>query len=328
MKHVSSIFKKKGIIALERIAIISDIHGNLPALEAVLKDIKSRSITRIFCLGDLVGKGPNSAEVVELIKMTCEAVVQGNWDLGITLPQVLPAGLWQQQALGDERLAYLKQLPFSIDVTLSGKHIRLFHASAQSVFHRLKREATKKERLAMFENTEMTGFLADGIEPDIVGYGDIHIPYMLTLSNPSEKSASVGELLEISNSEKSASDEGLEALLLYEDSVLSTSDGERSGLSHNDDSVLSASNGERSGLLLFNVGSVGVPYDGIPQACYCIIEGVSDPTVEAGLGLQFVRVPYDIKRAVQMAYEVQMPDSRRYELEITTGLVHLGNLSK
>lgn len=258
---------------MEKIAIISDIHGNLPALEAVLHDIERRGITRIFCLGDLVGKGPSSADVVDLIKQTCEAVVQGNWDIGITLPQELPAGLWQQQALGDERLAYLKQLPFSINVTLSGKHIRLFHASAQSVFHRLKREASKKERLAMFENTEMTGFQADGNEPDIVGYGDIHIPYMLTLNNPSEKGASVGG---------------------------------------------------RSGLLLFNVGSVGVPYDGITQACYCVVEGEADSVIQAGFALQFVRVPYDIKRAVQMAYDVQMPDSRRYELEITTGLVHLG----
>ncbi|MDR6548882.1 metallophosphoesterase family protein [Paenibacillus qinlingensis] len=305
---------RKGTNDMERIAVISDIHGNLPALEAVLSDIERRGITRIFCLGDLVGKGPSSAEVVDLIQQTCEAVVQGNWDLGITLPQELPAGLWQQLSLGDERLAYLKRLPYAIHVNLSGKHIRLFHASAQSVFHRLKREASKNERLAMFENTAMTGSLDGGITPDIVGYGDIHIPYMLTLSNPSEKRESDA----VSVEERSC-------LLGGEDSVVNTNAGEQSHLLSEGDSVVSASAnaGEPSGLLLFNVGSVGVPYDGIPQACYCIIEGDNDPTVQAGFALQFVRVPYDIQRAVQMAYEVQMPDSRRYELEITTGLVHL-----
>ena len=44
---------------LDRIAIISDIHGNLPALEAVLADIAARGINRIYGLGDLAGKGPD-----------------------------------------------------------------------------------------------------------------------------------------------------------------------------------------------------------------------------------------------------------------------------
>lgn len=50
------------------IAIISDIHGNLPALDAVFKDISDRGIKTIYCLGDLTGKGPSSAEVVDKIR--------------------------------------------------------------------------------------------------------------------------------------------------------------------------------------------------------------------------------------------------------------------
>ncbi|MEC0230229.1 metallophosphoesterase family protein [Paenibacillus alba] len=255
----------------EKIAMISDIHGNLPALEAVLADIERRGIKRIICLGDLVGKGPDSAAVVDRIQAVCETVVQGNWDLGITLPQDQPSGLWHQKQLGEARLAYLKQLPFSVDLSISGKSFRLFHASAQSVYHRVKRKASKKERLAMFQDTEMTGEAPDGKQPEIVGYGDIHIPYLLTLKNPSEKS-----------SQSLAS----------------------------------------SGLMLFNVGSVGTPYDGIPQAGYCILEGDKDATEQAGFSIQFVRVPYDITLAVKLAYEAQMPESHRYELEITTGSVH------
>ncbi|NEW08763.1 metallophosphoesterase family protein [Paenibacillus sp. SYP-B3998] len=256
---------------MDSVAIISDIHGNIPALDAVLQDIKRREITRIICLGDLVGKGPGSAEAVDRIKAVCENVVQGNWDLGITSPQDLPAGQWHQEQLGAERLAYLEQLPFSVDVRLSGKLIRLFHASAQSVFHRLKRKASKEERLAVFENTAMTGTPLDGRQPDIIGYGDIHIPYLLTIKSPRQNESTIPAC---------------------------------------------------QGLTLFNVGSVGTPYDGNPQACYCIVEGETDSSVPAGLSIQFVRVPYDIELAVRLAYEVEMPDRRRYELEITSGLVH------
>ena len=65
---------------MERIAVISDIHGNMPAVEAVLEDIKSKSIKRIICLGDLAGKGPSSAEAVDKIKEHCDVVIKGNWD--------------------------------------------------------------------------------------------------------------------------------------------------------------------------------------------------------------------------------------------------------
>ncbi|EQB85860.1 putative phosphodiesterase [Clostridium punense] len=53
---------------MERIALISDIHANIPALEAVLLDIKNRVISRIMCLGDLAGKGASPQIAVDMIK--------------------------------------------------------------------------------------------------------------------------------------------------------------------------------------------------------------------------------------------------------------------
>ena len=62
-------------------AIISDIHSNLEALEAVLADIRDQGITEVFCLGDLVGYGPNPREVIDLV-MKCKVCLLGNHDQG------------------------------------------------------------------------------------------------------------------------------------------------------------------------------------------------------------------------------------------------------
>lgn len=160
----------------DRIAIISDVHGNLTALEAVLAHIRAAGITRIFNLGDLVGKGPRSAEVVDLCRETCEITLLGNWDLDVAVPPdaAWAPSAWYREQLGAERLAYLAALPGSIDFVLSGRQVRLFHASQSGVHHRVYETAPPEQRRAMFENTEFTGF---GPVPDIVGYGDIHYAY-------------------------------------------------------------------------------------------------------------------------------------------------------
>jgi predicted phosphodiesterase len=60
-------------------ALISDIHGNLEALEAVLEDIRSKDVTEIFCLGDVVGYGPNPCECIDRI-MDLDMCLLGNHD--------------------------------------------------------------------------------------------------------------------------------------------------------------------------------------------------------------------------------------------------------
>ncbi len=89
----------KGVIYMDKIAVISDIHGNIQALESVLNDIKLRGIERIICLGDLVGKGPHSSEAIEIIRKECEVVVMGNWDDFITKPTEFEALKWHQKTI-------------------------------------------------------------------------------------------------------------------------------------------------------------------------------------------------------------------------------------
>lgn len=165
---------------MDQIAIISDVHSNLPALEAVLADIAGRGIEQIYCLGDLVGKGPDSACVVDLCRERCAAVVKGNWDDKLAESGGGRTRRWHQTQLGAERLDYLRTLPNTIDFLLSGKRVRLFHASAQDIYYRVGFWHDQNELRGMFANTPFTGFASP--PPDIVGYGDIHHPYLLPVA--------------------------------------------------------------------------------------------------------------------------------------------------
>ena len=64
-----------------RAAVFSDIHANLPALEAVLDDIEDAGMDELWCLGDVVGYGASPDECVELVRDACEACLVGNHDL-------------------------------------------------------------------------------------------------------------------------------------------------------------------------------------------------------------------------------------------------------
>jgi protein phosphatase len=160
---------------MDQIAIISDIHGNMPALEATLADIRARGINRIFCLGDLVGKGPHSELAVDRCRDACELIVRGNWDEFIGAATDSATLQWHQRRLGPERLGYLAALPPTIEFLLSGRQVRLFHASQQGIHHRVHMRAADDAHEAMFSNTDFTGY---AVTPDVVGYGDIHVAYL------------------------------------------------------------------------------------------------------------------------------------------------------
>jgi predicted phosphodiesterase len=181
--------------AVEQIAVISDVHGNVTALEAVLADIAARGVTRIVNLGDLIGKGPRGAEAIRLCRQACEATVRGNWDAFISAGQDLTseAARWFRRELSGGDLAWLAGLPGTHELLLSGRRVRLFHASQAGEFVRVRSSHSDDEFAAMFTNTAFTGeFRAGGgpagLAPDVVGYGDIHRAYLkegrgLTLFN-------------------------------------------------------------------------------------------------------------------------------------------------
>lgn len=168
---------------MTRCAVLSDIHGNATALQAVLADIEGRGIEILFCLGDLVGKGPQSGKVVDLCRDRCDIVVKGNWDDFLSeenQPEVGAHGQWVREQLGRTRLEYLRQLPECHEFLLGGRAIRLFHSSSTGIHHRVPMNSPMEDHLRMFENTPFTG---SRIQPDVVGYGDIHTAYLKHLGS-------------------------------------------------------------------------------------------------------------------------------------------------
>jgi predicted phosphodiesterase len=101
-----------------RIALLSDVHGNRPAFEAVLDDVDSEGAEEIWCLGDLVGYGAQPDECVALARERCNLSLAGNHDLVVTgeIPitdfssSAATAARWTQETIAEETMAYLKGL--------------------------------------------------------------------------------------------------------------------------------------------------------------------------------------------------------------------------
>lgn len=106
----------------ESIAILSDIHANLPALEAVLTDIESQGIRELLCLGDVVGYGAQPAECIELLRSkSLLSILRGNHDAyaasEVDPPDVSQETLegvrWTRARLSPEHRAWLGALPLT-----------------------------------------------------------------------------------------------------------------------------------------------------------------------------------------------------------------------
>ena len=107
-----------------RIALVSDLHGNMTAVEALEKDLSTHAADEIWCLGDLVGKGPSSDKTFDWAMRNCSVVLGGNWDFGVGKKQFSPDQYYWDQ-LGTSRMERLCRLPLEYELVLSGRRIRL-----------------------------------------------------------------------------------------------------------------------------------------------------------------------------------------------------------
>ena len=160
-----------------KLLIVSDIHANLEALQAVLAE----SFDELWVLGDLVNYGPNPSEVVDLIRRHASLVLQGNHDYALGAgadPRCSEAFREMARAmqnyteplLNADRRAFLRGLPPTAARTIDGRRFLLCHA-------------TPTEPLFKYCPAEPAQWAPEirGLQADIVLTGHTHLPFMMSL---------------------------------------------------------------------------------------------------------------------------------------------------
>jgi putative phosphoesterase len=171
-----------------RIALFSDVHANLPALEAVLDHIHEQSFDSVYCLGDLVGYAPFPNEVVERIQRERIPTIMGNYDDGVGFERD-DCGCAYREAdekqRGDRSLAwtkahttaatkeFLRSLQAQIRFEADGRRVLLVHGSPRKINEYL------------FEDRPVSSFqrLAASSDADVIAYGHTHKPYVKVVEN-------------------------------------------------------------------------------------------------------------------------------------------------
>lgn len=163
-----------------KIAVISDIHSNIYALDAVLADMETKDIDMTVCTGDLVGYGTRPNEVIETLKKNKILTIMGNYDDAIGNLKIVcgcdypdpkdaeKAGLsmhFTGQTTTNENKGYLRNLPKELIFTFDNKTIRFVHGSTRLINEYLKQNSKEADEV-MSELVE-----------DILVCGHTHIPY-------------------------------------------------------------------------------------------------------------------------------------------------------
>ena len=163
-----------------KVAILSDIHGNMQALESVMCDIRVNNCEKVFCLGDLAMAGPEPAKVIDYVRSQKNwTVIQGNTDKMIAdfTPEIL---LNTEKAfpvmghaladdvlfLSDDRKEFLKNLPAQKELEVDGVKVLLVHGSPRY---------NNEDILPDMPISEIEEIIK-GVNADIIFCGHTHVP--------------------------------------------------------------------------------------------------------------------------------------------------------
>jgi len=235
-----------------RVAVISDVHGNIFALESVLEDIRGRNVDEIVCTGDLVGYGPYPNEVIDRIKEEGINTIQGNYDDAIGNRRIacgcdyktersqkigMSSMNYTAMETSEENKEFLANLPFSLTLEIEEKTALFVHGSPRKINEYL------------YEASEAVKEVAGELEEDILVCGHTHLPYHKIIS----------------------------------------------------------------GKHMMNVGSIGKPKHGNPNAIYTIIE-----VIDGKVKTEFIEVIYPVDKLVEA---IEKSDLAEELVEVfTTGI--------
>jgi len=169
-----------------KIAVISDIHSNILALENVLKDIKSKKVDLTVCLGDLVGYCTFPNEVINLIRERNIVTIMGNYDeavgnemlvCGCDYPDPKDAESsclslnWTIDNITEENKKFLRELPSSLNLNFKEKSITFIHGSPRRINEYLK------------ENSEEAKEVMESLREDVLVCAHTHEAYYKRYGN-------------------------------------------------------------------------------------------------------------------------------------------------
>jgi putative phosphoesterase len=178
-----------------RIGLISDIHGNRLALDAVVAELEREGVDRIVCLGD-VAVGPQPAEALEGIRELGCPVVMGNWDAAFLegMPEtrdevgrkLVEIGEWWVSFLSPDDAEFMRSFAPTVDLDLDGMQAVCFHGSPQSYNDWIFATTSEEELRPMLDGFDLPVFIGGHThlqmirrfkEAVIVNPGSVGLPF-------------------------------------------------------------------------------------------------------------------------------------------------------
>ncbi len=158
---------------MRKFVVISDVHANLEALQAVLRRVEGMEV---YCLGDLVDYGANPNEVIDAVRRTGAKAIIGNHDVAVLTgdtslfnPRAAMSSKWTAGVLTAEGVEYLRSLPQEMRVRVEDVPVYFAHGSPDDRLWEYVDPRT---------HSDLFGYYLDRTKSRLMGLGHTHIPYV------------------------------------------------------------------------------------------------------------------------------------------------------